>query len=210
MEVTTRYQDRALEIRRGDIVLVKLPDVGTSRQNGRRPVIITSNELCNKYSPVLSGVSLTTRNKKRIPTHVELDINDGVEIKSIALTEQIMTIERIFIIEVLGHITDFAMRRIEKGMKIQLDMSEPVDIGMINKSLNLINKIDKMLSRYAINDYDEDISDLVYEKNLLMGELKYTCEQHGINIDKIISTHMNKNKIQGDGINGKLAGAMQI
>lgn len=64
------------EIKRGEIWYhrtVKSP-VGNI-QAGSRPVIIVSNDLCNKHSPVLLAVPLTTKPKKNLPTHVLFTID---------------------------------------------------------------------------------------------------------------------------------------
>ena len=37
---------------------------------GNRPVLIVSNDKCNKNSPVVTVVPITSENKKSMPTHV--------------------------------------------------------------------------------------------------------------------------------------------
>ena len=61
-------------------------------QYGRRPVIVVSNDACNYYSSAITIVPLTSQLKKlNMPTHVLIQGN-GLEVPSMALCEQIMTI----------------------------------------------------------------------------------------------------------------------
>lgn len=64
------------EIRRGEIWFHKTNrSTSGNIQSGSRPVIIVSNDLANKHSPVLLAVPLTTRPKKNLPTHVLFTID---------------------------------------------------------------------------------------------------------------------------------------
>ena len=59
------------EIRRGEIWYHDTNKAAAGHiQAGSRPVIIVSNNLANRHSPVLLAVPLTTRPKKNLPTHV--------------------------------------------------------------------------------------------------------------------------------------------
>ena len=84
-------------IRRGDIFYADLRPVIGSEQGGIRPVLITSNNMCNKHSQVITVVPLSTRifSKKNLPTHVFVSAaeNKGIERNSLILCEQV-TIDR--------------------------------------------------------------------------------------------------------------------
>lgn len=62
------------EIHRGEIFYMTFKEQVGSEQQGGRPVIVVSNETCNKFSPTVTIVPLTTKDKKPLPTHVELNI----------------------------------------------------------------------------------------------------------------------------------------
>lgn len=65
-------------MKRGDVIVAKLPRIGGSVQAGVRPCIVVQNDTGNIYSPVAIVVPLTTENKKRLPTHVKIDLGGGV------------------------------------------------------------------------------------------------------------------------------------
>jgi len=56
---------------RGEIYWVKCAAACGSETRKDRPALIVSNELCNKHSPAVEIVYLTTKEKKPLPTHVE-------------------------------------------------------------------------------------------------------------------------------------------
>lgn len=62
------------EIHRGEIFYMTFKEQTGSEQQGGRPVIVVSNETCNKFSPTVTVVPLTTKGKKPLPTHVELNV----------------------------------------------------------------------------------------------------------------------------------------
>ena len=65
----------------------------THVQHGYRPVVIVSNDFANRCSPVVTVVPLTSQPKKPLPTHVLLH-EQGLLKSSIALCEQIMTVDK--------------------------------------------------------------------------------------------------------------------
>lgn len=62
-----------------------------SEQGGKRPVIIVSNNVCNEVSLIVTVIPLTTKAKKKMPTHVEITLWGK---QSTILAEQVRTISR--------------------------------------------------------------------------------------------------------------------
>lgn len=116
------------EIMRGDLILVEFPNVGGSVQTGVRPAIVIQNNMGNKYSPCLIVVPLTSNveNKKYLPTHVLIDTEGGVAKTSIALCEQLSTIEKRRIKKYLGHLTQNEMRRVDQAICVSLALVNSV------------------------------------------------------------------------------------
>lgn len=99
-----------------DIYYANIPVVpGSQVQQGVRPVIIISNDLNNKYSPVVTVVPLTSKlSKHHLPTHINIQ-GYGLPKKSVILGEQIITLDKKNLIEKIGTIIDVKMRnRIKK------------------------------------------------------------------------------------------------
>lgn len=109
----------------GDIFYANLPIKENSCvQGGRRPVVVVSNDICNKHSKVLSVISVTTsKSKSCLPTHIEI-LGYGLNAKSIALCEQILSIDTFLIGNKIGSIinTNY-IDKIKEALKIQLDLS---------------------------------------------------------------------------------------
>lgn len=74
-------------------------NLGTERngsiQNGIRPCVVVGNDIGNKYSPIILVVPITTRQKKLLPTHLNVNKGDGgLSYNSTILFEQVMTISK--------------------------------------------------------------------------------------------------------------------
>lgn len=84
------------DIKRYDIWIAELPEntIG-SVQRGKRPVLIVQNDIGNKYSPTITVVAITSKNKKPMPTHVKFKADEcGLITDSTVMFETITSIER--------------------------------------------------------------------------------------------------------------------
>lgn len=119
---TTKHEP---PLKRGDILFV---DMGIqpkgSIQGGFRPVVVVSNNLANKFSPVITVVPLSTKIKKKrnLPTHVFVPVNccSGLGVHSIALCEQVTALDCFRIIEKIGTVDKETLARITEAVKIQV------------------------------------------------------------------------------------------
>ena len=110
------------EIKRGDIYKADLSPVIGSEQGGIRPVVIVQNDMGNRYSPTIIVVPITTRlNKKNLPTHTKIN-NSSLLKESIALMEQIRTIDKSRLIEFIGVLNESEMNRITEALRISIDV----------------------------------------------------------------------------------------
>ena len=110
------------EIKRGDIYKADLSPVVGSEQGGIRPVVIVQNDMGNRYSPTIIVVPITTRlNKKNLPTHTKIN-NSSLLKESIALLEQIRTIDKSRLIEFIGVPNESEMNRITEALRISIDV----------------------------------------------------------------------------------------
>ena len=83
-------------VKRGEIYYVEFVNTVGSEQGGSRPVLIIQNDVGNRYSPTVIGVPLTSKNKKYLPTHLNISTSDcpGLRVNSIAMFEQICTFDK--------------------------------------------------------------------------------------------------------------------
>lgn len=105
-------------VHRGDVYFIQNigPTTG-SEQHGNRPAVVVSNELNNKHSTILEIVYLTTKNKTSLPTHVYVN---EVARPSIALCEQIHSIDRAKLNSYVCRLKPNTMKEIDKALMISL------------------------------------------------------------------------------------------
>lgn len=109
-------------INRGDIYYADLSPVIGSEQGGVRPVLIIQNDMGNKYSPTTIVIPITTRlSKKTLPTHIPLS-TCGLAKDSIALCEQMRTIDKARLKDKIGHITDENLKALNIAVSISLGL----------------------------------------------------------------------------------------
>lgn len=115
-------------IRRGDIYLANLNPFKGSEQGGKRPVIIIQNNVGNRHSPTVIVTAVTSRffKKRVLPTHVTLD-NAELEKNSLALLEQIRTIDKSRIIKKIGKVPEEKMKDIDHAILVSLDLEQLID-----------------------------------------------------------------------------------
>ena len=113
------------EIHRGEIFYMTLKEQTGSEQQGGRPVVVVSNETCNKFSPIVTIVPLTTKDKRPLPTHVELNV-EGLPVYGTILCEQVQSVSRYRLDNYVGEVDDHIMRKIENALCTQLDITEKV------------------------------------------------------------------------------------
>ena len=103
-----------MEVKRGDLFYADLSVGVGSEQSGIRPVVVIQNDSGNRFSTTIIISPLTSSRKKNIPTHTFIKEN------SIALLEQMRTIDKSRLIRKIGELTPLEMERINKCIRISL------------------------------------------------------------------------------------------
>lgn len=111
-------------MKRGDIYMAELEPVIGSEQGGRRPVVIMQNDKGNLHAPTVIAVPLTGSGQKpALPTHALLPKGEGgLWRDSIALCEQVRTLEKTRLTRRIGSLGPGALARVEKALRISLSM----------------------------------------------------------------------------------------
>lgn len=111
-----------MNIRRGDIFFAELYEQSGSIQKGERPVIVISNNAANKHSSVISVVPITSKKKKRLPTHVHIS-GFGLREHGTILGEQILSIETSQLINYVNSIANTVyLKKLDDALKVQLGL----------------------------------------------------------------------------------------
>lgn len=115
---------RLQEVKRGQIVMLDLPTVSGSVQNGLRPCVIISNNKANKFSPNVIAVPLTSKSKKDMPTHYALQPSkvNGLKVTSTILAEQILTVSKNAIKRIIGVVEDQHIDNVNKIIKESISL----------------------------------------------------------------------------------------
>lgn len=103
---------------------------GTSVQSGNRPVLVISNDMANRNSPIITVIPMSSKLKKlELPVHIpvtgrdcEMLRDEGLE-ESILLVEQITTIDKMVLCKRLCRVTSVKKKQeIEAAVKKQFAM----------------------------------------------------------------------------------------
>ena len=104
-----------MDLQRYDIIKAKIKYEGGSVQTKERPYVIVSNPIGTKYATIITVMPLTSKIKKtNMPVHGCLEANgeNGLQLYSMVMGEQIITISKNEVIEKLGTVTDKEDRKI--------------------------------------------------------------------------------------------------
>ena len=73
-----------------------------------RPVLIIQNDTGNKHSPtvIVAAISSKVDAKAKLPTHYLLKAEDGLELPSLVLMEQLRTIDKRRLEAYIGHLAE--------------------------------------------------------------------------------------------------------
>jgi len=112
-------------VKRGEIYYADLSPVVGSEQGGMRPVLILQNNVGNKYSPTVIVAAITAKIEKgKMPTHVEVTKEDGLERNSVVLLEQLRTIDRQRLKDKITQLNKDMMKEINNALEISIGLSD--------------------------------------------------------------------------------------
>ncbi len=121
-----------MNIRRGDIYYADLSPVIGSEQGGMRPVLIVQNDVGNRFSPTVIAAAITSqKDKARLPTHIQVDsAESGLAKDSVVLLEQIRTLDKRRLKELMGRLDDGFMSKVDRALSVSfgLDVTDPTDL----------------------------------------------------------------------------------
>lgn len=112
-------------VNRGDVFYADLRPVVGSEQGGVRPVLILQNNVGNRHSPTVIAAPITSRHTKaKLPTHVEVGGSvPRLYPNSIALLEQIRTLDKRRLREHIGTLDPEGIQRIDQALGISVGLA---------------------------------------------------------------------------------------
>ena len=114
-----------MKIKRGDVFYADLSPVVGSEQGGVRPVVIIQNDTGNKYSPTVIIAAITSQtNKSNLPTHIIITGDINLPKNSVALLEQIRTIDKRRLRDKVGELDNKVIKNIDNALYISLALDK--------------------------------------------------------------------------------------
>lgn len=133
-------------LKRGNVFIADLDPTIGSEQYGRRPVVILSNDLSNKYSPTILIAPFTKILKKRsLPTHILVRKTLFLKYDSIILLEQIRTIDKSRLVAYKGKLSNEILNEINSA----LIEAEDIDIISYLKKFGIGGNNEKKKRLYS-------------------------------------------------------------
>ena len=108
--------------KRRDMYVADLGQGIGSEQANERPVVIIQNNKGNHYADTTIIVPITSQMKAQLPNHVIIHYGILTKYQGCVLTEQIRTISVLRLKKYIGRLSEKDIRRIEKALRISLDM----------------------------------------------------------------------------------------
>ena len=111
-------------VKRGDIFYADLSPVVGSEQGGVRPVLIVQNDTGNRHSPTVIAAAITSQTgKARLPTHISVaPLSCGLPKDSVILLEQIRTIDKQRLKDMVCHLDKGMMNKVDEALKVSFEL----------------------------------------------------------------------------------------
>ena len=103
--------------------MVEIENARDSKQLGKRPAVVIQNDVWNEHSPTTIIAFVTSRRKKKLPTHVQLHCRNLARTSTVML-EQIRTVSVNRIGSYIGTLGRRDMSSIDQALKISLGIGK--------------------------------------------------------------------------------------
>ena len=109
-----------MKVKRGEVYFANLDPVIGSEQGGIRPVVIIQNNIGNAHSTTTIAAITTNNKHSRMPTHVRLRSNSEPLRDSVAMLEQLRTLDKSRLISYVGTLSEKTMKKIDDAFLISI------------------------------------------------------------------------------------------
>lgn len=109
---------------RGDMYYADLGQGVGSEQEGYRPVVIIQNNVGNKHSPTVIIAAITSKVgvKPKLPTHYFINAENGLELPSVILLEQLRAIDKRRLEKYIGHLKKKHIDGMNHALAVSIDL----------------------------------------------------------------------------------------
>ena len=108
------------ELKRGDVVRVRLDPTEGSEQAGERPALILSPDIINRHSPIILIAPITSKKTERIyPFEALVEPGEGgLPMRSKVLLMQTRSLDKSRLLGYYGCLSNSAMLEVDQALKI--------------------------------------------------------------------------------------------
>ena len=111
-------------VKRGEVYFANLDPVVGSEQGGTRPVVIIQNDIGNTHSTTTIAAITTNDRHSRMPAHVSLKSDSEPLRDSVAILEQLRTLDKSRLIMYIGTLSEETMKKIDDAFLISIGITE--------------------------------------------------------------------------------------
>ena len=110
--------------RRGEVFLVSFDPTVGSEIRKTRPALIIQNDVANEFSPITIVAAITSKFGPTLrPTEALISSRDsGLTQPSVALLNQLRSIDKSRLIKKLGEVDTSTLKRIDRCLMVSLDL----------------------------------------------------------------------------------------
>jgi len=119
-------QTRQVAPQRGQVYLVSFDPTVGSEIKKTRPALVIQNDIANRYSPITVVAAITSKvSGKLFPTEVLVPKGEGgLSVDSVALLNQIRSIDKQRLLKKLGGVRPETLRRVDRALLVSVGLVE--------------------------------------------------------------------------------------
>lgn len=108
------------ELKRGDVVRVRLDPTEGSEQAGERPALVLSPDVINRHCPIILIAPVTSKKTERIyPFEALIEPSEGgLPMRSKVLLMQTCSLDKSRLLGYYGHLSEETMLQVDQALKV--------------------------------------------------------------------------------------------
>ena len=112
------------ELKRGDVVRVRLDSIEGSGQAGERPALVLSPNVIDRHSPIILVAPITSKKTERVYLFEALvePGGGGLPMRSKVLLMQTRSLDKSRLLGYYGRLSDETMQQVDQALKVAVGL----------------------------------------------------------------------------------------